>query len=61
MNSIVEFDQILYMHWYWQDVDLDDYNIFHSFSTRVMTLDRCWNIVYAQYIVDQLMDFDKIL
>ena len=23
----MDFEQILYMHWYWQDVDLDDYTI----------------------------------
>ena len=28
VNSFVDFDQILYMHWYWQDVDLDDWTIF---------------------------------
>ena len=28
---------------------------------RVMALDWYWNFVYAQYLVDQLMDFDKIL
>ena len=26
-----------------------------------MALDWCQNFVYAQYLVDQLMDFDKIL
>ena len=28
---------------------------------RVMALDRYQYFVYAQYLVDQLMDFDKIL
>ena len=28
VNEFVDFDQILYMHWYWQDVDLDDWTIF---------------------------------
>ena len=28
VNKFLDFDQILYMHWYWQDVDLDDLTIF---------------------------------
>ena len=28
VNWFVDSDQILYMHWYWQDVDLDDWTIF---------------------------------
>ena len=27
VNKFVDFDQILYMHWYWQDVDLNDWTI----------------------------------
>ena len=53
----IDFDPILYMHWYWQDVDLDDF--FSFIFNRVMAFDWCWNFVYAQYLVDQLMDFDK--
>ena len=22
-NELIEFDQIMFMHWYWQDADLD--------------------------------------
>ena len=28
VNEFVDFDQILYMHWYWQDVGLDDWTAF---------------------------------
>ena len=28
---------------------------------RVMALDRCQNFICAQYLVNQLIDFDKIL
>ena len=28
---------------------------------RIMALDWCWNFVYAQYLVHQLMEFNKIL
>ena len=28
VNWFVDFNQILCMHWYWQDVDLDDWTIF---------------------------------
>ena len=31
------------------------------FSNKVMALDWCRNFVYTQYLVDQLMDFDKNL
>ena len=34
---------------------------FSFIFNRVMALDWCRNIVYAQYLVAQLMDFDKIL
>ena len=34
---------------------------FSFIFNRVMALDWCWNFIYAQYLVDQLMDFDKIL
>ena len=62
VNYFVDFDQIFYMHLYWQDVDLDDWTMFFSIIfNRVMALAWCWNLVYAQYLVDQLMDFDKIL
>ena len=61
VNWFVDFDQILYMHCYWQDVDLDDWTIyFVHFQQRYgpwLMLKFC----YAQYLVDQLMNFDKIL
>ena len=57
----MDFVQILYMHCYWQNVDLDDWTIFLFIFNRVMALDWCCNFVYALYLVDQLMDFDKIL
>ena len=57
--EFVDFDQILYMCWYWQDIDLDDWKIiFRSFSTELLPL---IDFIYAQYLVDQLIDFDKIL
>ena len=34
---------------------------FSFIFNRVKALDRYWNFVYAQYLMDQLMDFDKIL
>ena len=34
---------------------------FLSIINRVMALDRCQNFVYAQYLVNKLMDFDQIL
>ena len=61
MLNIVDFDQILYMLWYWQDVDFEDWTIFMFIFNRVTALDWCRNFVNAQYLVDQLMDFDKIL
>ena len=48
-------------------IDIDKMQIwmieqyFPFFFNRVMALDWCQNFVYAQYLVDQLMDFDKIL
>ena len=38
------------MHWYWQDVDLDDWTTFSFIFNRVMALDWCRNFVYAQYL-----------
>ena len=32
---------------------------FSFIFNRVMAHDRCWNLVYAQYLVDKLMDFDN--
>ena len=55
----MDVDQILYMHWYWHVVDLDDWTIF--FVPYQQSYDPCWNFVYAQYLVNQLTDFDKIL
>ena len=34
---------------------------FSFIVNRVMALDLMSKFVYAQYLVDQLMDFDKIL
>ena len=42
--------------WIWM---IEQY--FSFIFNRVMALDWCWNIFYAQYLVDQLMNFDKIL
>ena len=48
-------------------IDIDKVKIliieqyFLFISNRVMALDGHWNFVYAQYLVNQLMDFDKIL
>ena len=36
-------------------------NIFRSFSTELWPMIDVENFVYAQYLVDQLMDFNKIL
>ena len=35
-------------------------NIFRSFSTELWPLIDVEKFIYAQYLVDQLMDFDKI-
>ena len=61
VNKFVNCDQILYMHWYWQDVDLDDWIIFFVHFQQSYGPWLMWNLVYAQYLVDQLMDFDNIL
>ena len=48
-------------------IDIDKMQIwvieqyFPFIFNRVMALDWCQTIVYAQYFVYQLMDFDKIL
>ena len=60
VNEFMDFDQILCMHWYWQDVDLNDWTIFFV-HFQIMALDWCRNFVYAQYRLAQLMDFEKIL
>ena len=60
VNYFVDFNQILYMHWYWQDVDLDDLTIFfvhfqHSYGPWLMSKFRlcsCGPI---------LIGFDEIL
>ena len=55
-------DQILHMHWYWQDVDLDAWTIFFvHFSTELRPLIGVEISFMYKYRVDQLMDFDKIL
>ena len=61
VNEYVDFDQILNMHWYWQDVDLDDWKMFFVHFQQMMDLDWCRNFVYAQYLVVQLMDFGTVL
>ena len=33
---------------------------FSFIFNRVMAFDWCRNFIYAEYLVDQLMDFDKI-
>ena len=49
VNLFVDFDQILYMHWYWQDVDLDDWIIFfvyfqQSYGSWLMLKFRLYSI-----------------
>ena len=61
-NKWMNFNQILY-------ICIDKYMIhvvsiaryFLSIFNRVMVLDRRQNFVYAQYLVNQFVDFDQIL
>ena len=41
-NKVMEFDQILHMHWYWQYLDWIFMRQFSSNSNRVMALDDPW-------------------
>ena len=53
-KNLIEFDKILYVHWYWQHLDLDRFSSFSHNCTRVMALDWCQhfvqNFVLAQYL-----------
>ena len=62
VNWFVDFDQILHMHWYWQDEDLDDWTIFfvhfqQSYGPWLLSK-FC---LYAQYLMDQLIDFNGVI
>ena len=41
-NELMEFDQILHMHCYWQDLGWENTRQFSSDSNRVMALDDWW-------------------
>ena len=63
-KTLIEFHQILFMHWYWLDLSWDCYTSFSSrICKRVMALDW-WNFVHsfvsAQYF-EKTIDFFKIL
>ena len=62
-NNSKEFNQILYLHWYWHDLAwvsyfrIDYFGYFLHICTRVMALDLWQNFVTAQYLENKLTDF----
>ena len=58
-NKVLDFDQILHMLWYWQDLGCDYYTSISANLQQIMALDCCQNLVSAQYLEYKLMDFEK--
>ena len=57
-RTLIEFIQILYVHWYWHDLA---WGLLHIICTRVMALHLRHNFVYAQYLENYLTYFHQIL
>ena len=54
--KLMEFDQILHMHWDWQDLGWD----FRKFIIELWALIDVKNFDSAQYLENKLMKFDQI-
>ena len=52
LNKWLNFDNILYIHWYIQDPRCIKCMYFWSIFNRIMALDWRQNFVYAQYLVN---------
>ena len=61
VNWFVDFDQILSMHWYWQNADLDYWTIFFVHFQQIYGFWLMWKYVFLQYLQNKWVNFDKIL
>ena len=59
-NKLTDFHQILYMHWYWQDLAWDFYtSFFENWYQSYCPI--CQNFVSTQYLENRLVEFHQIL
>ena len=55
-NKLMEFDQILHIPLYWEDLGWDYYKSISQICIKLMTLDWRQNFVSAQYLEDYSQD-----